>query len=327
MISVVLCHVADGFYGANLYPESNTWLFVIRNICNIFQMPLFCMASGYLFSKAYIDPDGNSKKDRLLRQIKNLLSIYILWCLIMGIFKIVLNSMVNYEISPVDLLLIWFKPIGVYWYLYVLMGLYLIFANRNKLKANNTIIIIALTIISLLASALVNKEGYLFAFRRIGYFGVIFYLGMLLNRDEYKKPLTIAGVALAIISIILSIVFWNTGQEIYHIPAVNLITAVGFSLGIILIFQLISEKMNFKILTLVGRNSLDVYLLHVFLAAGCRMVISKVHGLSVWMSIITVFVISLFVPILIGIVARKINVYDLFFKPYGFVEKHRKQAE
>lgn len=112
MISVVLCHVVSGLYEANLYPEANTVLYAIRNVCNIFPMPLFCMTSGYLYSKAYMYDKG---KERLLRQIKNLLSIYILWCWIMGLFKIAMSGSVNFEVRPIDLALIWFKPIGVYW--------------------------------------------------------------------------------------------------------------------------------------------------------------------------------------------------------------------
>lgn len=323
MISVVLCHVVSGLYEADLYPNSNDFLYAIRNICNIFQMPLFCMVSGYLYDKAYIDKEGLIKKERLLRQIKSLLSIYVLWCLIMGVFKICMSGSVNFEVKPLDLALIWFKPIGVYWYLYVLVGLYVLFALRNKVKVNDVIILVFLFVVGLVASLLVNNEGSLFAFRRIAYYAIIFYLGTFIDKLD-KKTINIIAIIFGIVAISLTVLFWNQDDEIYHIPIVNLFTAIGYCIAVIALIRSISDKINLSHLSYVGKNSLDIYLLHVFFAAGGRMVINKIGNIQAWISVIGLFVVALYIPLLIGIVLRKLGLYDIFFKPYIFIEKHKK---
>ncbi len=321
MISVVLCHVVDGFYGSNMFPESNNALYMIRNMMNTYQMPLFCMSSGYLFNKAYLTETGEVRQDRVNKQIGNLVSIYVLWCLIMGIFKIILSSSVNNEVYPVDLLLIWFKPIGVYWYLYVLIILYLVFKSKfiNALRKDQ--LLIGLLGLAVVGALLVNHEGYLFAFRRVAYYALIFYIGIIYGKIKNKKYITYIGSWLLISSIILSILFWNNANEIYHIPVINLITAVGFSLGLIVMFDNLKFTDNFKLMPFIGRNSLDIYLLHVFFAAGSRMIIAKLGIANPSACFISVFLIAIFAPILAGIVGRKFGLYDFFFKPYTFLSR------
>lgn len=321
MISVVLCHVVDGLYGANIYPEASEILYTIRNICNIFQMPLFCMASGYLFAKVYIDDDGSIRKGRFNSHVKTLISTYILWCWVMGISKIALNGNVNYEVKPVDLLLIWVKPIGIYWYLYVLIVLYVMFSYRTKIKLNDVWIFNILLVLGIIASLFVNQEGHLYIFRRILYYAFIFYIGILLTKIK-TRTLYIVSCLLSIVSVNLTVIFWNSNIEIYHIPIVNLVTAIGYSLIIIVLTQIVSDNLDLN--NYIGKNSLDIYLLHVFFAAGGRMVVCKLGNIQPWFSIIFLFFTSLFIPLLIGFLLRKINAYDLIFKPYIFYKKRKR---
>lgn len=321
MVSVVLCHVVSGLYESNLFPESNTWLFAIRNLCNIFQMPLFCMASGYLFSKAYISAGGGVKRDRIKRQLLSLLSIYVLWCLLMGTFKILLSGKVNYEVRPIDLFLIWCKPIGVYWYLYVLIVLYLLFSFRQRIELRDRTIFIILLIISCCSTFFVENEGFFYVFRRIAYFGVFFFIGILLQEDNYNGGYQKISGVLTIMALILTFVFWSDEKEIYHIPIICLITALGFCFAIMFFFKNISDQLSPGILQIIGKNSLDIYLLHVFWAAGGRIFLRKYGFSNALITTIILFLISLFVPIILGIIARKLHVYDIFFKPYAFIEK------
>lgn len=326
MISVVLCHVVDGLYGANTYPEVNEILYIIRNICNIFQMPLFCIASGYLFEYIYFDKDGELKKNRFIRHVKTFVSIYILWCWVMGVFKIALSGKVNYEVKPADLLLIWIKPIGVYWYLYVLIALYIMFSLiEQKIKLNDIwggVIFGIFSILGIIASLFANHEGDLFIFRRISYYALFFYFGILLTKIEDKVLYTISLVS-SVAAVILTAIFWNSNVEIYHIPIVNLVTAIGYCLIVIVLMQMASDHLS--IIGYIGKNSLEIYLLHVFFAAGGRMVISKMGSIPPVFGVVCLFILSLLTPLLIGILLRKINIYDLAFKPYVFVEKARKR--
>lgn len=68
MICVVLCHVVNGFNSAQIYPASGKMMYSIQNTLNLFQMALFCIASGYVFSMVYLDDNMIPAKERIKKQ-------------------------------------------------------------------------------------------------------------------------------------------------------------------------------------------------------------------------------------------------------------------
>lgn len=187
----------------------------------------------------------------------------------------------------------------------------------RRMKINDALLLALLLAVGFASSIFVNHEGDLFAFRRIAYYAAVFYIGILMDGIELKKANILTAI-LTVISVTLTGIFWDSGKEIYHIPIVNLITAIGFSLIIVIVFQKISDNVDLKLIPYIGKYSLDVYLLHIFFAAGGRMIINKLSGISVWICVPGLFIIALFLPLLAGIISRRIGVYDLFFKPYAF---------
>ena len=53
------------------------------------------------------------------------------------------------------------------------------------------------------------------------------------------------------------------------------------------------------------------------------MLLARMCWIPIWFGIIGTFVISLFIPLLVGMLARRIGAYDIMFKPYYFIEKKR----
>lgn len=121
MLSVVICHVVNGYLTAGVFNASQSVLYAVQNITNTFQMALFCVMSGYLFAKAYIDDYTKVKEEKVKIQVLNLTLLYVIWCWILGIFKILLSGSVNHEVKVIDLLMIWCRPIGVFWWLLCLL--------------------------------------------------------------------------------------------------------------------------------------------------------------------------------------------------------------
>lgn len=70
---------------------------------NSYQMPLFFTMSGFLFSKAYIQKNGQLKLTNIKNQIINLVLLYVILCWVMGIFKIILSGYVNNEVNSINL--------------------------------------------------------------------------------------------------------------------------------------------------------------------------------------------------------------------------------
>lgn len=330
MFSVVLCHVVNGYSASGVFADSNALLYGIQNIANSFQMPLFCIVSGFLFYKAYMDKEGNIKKDRIKRHIYDLISTYVLWCLIMGGFKILLSRQVNNEVTVKDLLLIWCRPIGVYWYLYVLIFLYLIFMSKKIKGMKDKYQFIIFSVAGVVGSIMTDDflEGCFFI-RRILYYLPVFFLGIMLSKGYLKNLKKRMEIVVGIYSVLLIIIFWNSDLEIYHIPFVNLLVAIGMSVFIICLFNRITTLGSLKFLSVLGKNSLEIYILHVFFTAGSRMVIEKLNLTNVYICILCTLVTSLFLPIVIGLVARKIGVYAWIFKPYSaiYTIRHKRLKE
>lgn len=127
-LCVVLGHVVNGYLDAGAYPEASTLLYRVFNFVYAFHMPLFLTISGFVFRKAYFDEKGFAKRYRIKRQIINLLWNYVTFSLAYGLVKILFGRWINQDVSFSDLLLIWCKPIDLYWYLYDLMIYYLLFS-------------------------------------------------------------------------------------------------------------------------------------------------------------------------------------------------------
>lgn len=322
MFSVVLCHVVNGYYSASIFPELEPVLYGIQNIANSFQMALFCMASGFLFHSAYCKEGGELKKEKVKKQILTLLSIYILWCIIMGIFKIVLSGHVNNETQLQDLFFIWCRPIGVYWYLFVLIILYLIFWNEKIRMLEDKYAFPIFGIIGLLGSALPDDflGGY-FLIRRVMYYSLVFYLGIQISKRLIKYLNQSKSLVCGISGGGLIFLFWESEKEIYHIPIINLITALLVCFCVFGFFSSSNLLGKSKLLCALGKNSLDIYLLHVFFTAGIRMLVQKLQFTNAVASILLTLIMALFLPVCVGYLLKKIHLYSLFFKPYLAIQK------
>ena len=151
----------------------------------------------------------------------------------------------------------------------------------------------------------------------------------MLSKGYLKNLKKRMEIVVGIYSVLLIIIFWNSDLEIYHIPFVNLLVAIGMSVFIICLFNRITTLGSLKFLSVLGKNSLEIYILHVFFTAGSRMVIEKLNLTNVYICILCTLVTSLFLPIVIGLVARKIGVYAWIFKPYSaiYTIRHKRLKE
>ena len=97
-----------------------------------FAVPLFFTVTGYFLldshgkvTRARILPETEKKKT-FWSQIINLTWIYVLFSVTLWIFKMIFSDNVNTQFGVRDLLMIPIKPLGEFWYIYVLIFIYLI---------------------------------------------------------------------------------------------------------------------------------------------------------------------------------------------------------
>ena len=310
MICVVLGHIADGYMNAGMFPENKQFLHNLFNGCYMFHMALFFALSGMSFQMAYGSSlsGGGAEQRRIRRQIINLTLLYVLYCILNWVFKVMLPEYVNHKANTLDIILIWGKPIYPYWYFYVLIIFYLVFYKGSIcriLRMNQIAVIVVLFIVSAI-SGFVNVNGW-FELNHILHDAFFFYLGIMYTERQTRrffKP------------VIIGILF---------LPIVNTIVATGIVVGIIYLFSHIEIANRKGLYNYLGKHSLEIYVIHCFLTAGNRVLFAKLGIANVYVSIILNMTLSISGSLFFSYITRKLQVYNLFFRPYRLFEKEGRQ--
>ncbi len=325
ILCVVLGHIADGYLDGNTFPESSYMLYCIYNVIYAFHMPLFMMISGFVYCTAYFDDSGLPNQKRIHRQILNLVAVYFIFSIPFGLFKVACGRLVNKGVNIKDVLMVWAKPITPYWYLYALIGLYLIFSIKKINLFDESICIAILLCVSLVSSFIHFKY---FALTNIMYYSIFFYIGMLYKKNKSLNSGWLV-VALFVFSVVLMAMFWDkaydTGTAIGYLPIAKLFVALGIILAIWFVFEHIGFLSNNSLLKLCGKYSLEIYVIHCVFTAGFRTIFPKIGITNVYLSIIFNFIISTAIPILFSILCKKLNIHGLFFKPVTYITNLKKQ--
>ncbi len=321
ILCVVLGHIADGYLSAGLYPKSDGLLYGIYNVIYSFHMSLFMSISGYLYYTAYFGPEGDPDRKRIRFQILNQMCVYVVFSILWGgsriLIKLLGSGFMNKETSLTELLLIWVKPIDLYWYLYVLIIFYILFSVKGLIKQNRWMVLGLLAIIAL-AGQFINIEW--FSINRILYYAFFFYIGIVGAR--YKDWIIGNGFLTFlsfITAILLSVFCWNwdlnRSKCINDIWGVNIVVALGTMLTCWYFFRNCRLSEN-RLLKICGKYSLEIYVVHCFFTAGLRTVLYRLGISNIFINIAINLTVSTAVPVLSAVVSYKWGIHDMFFRPY-----------
>ena len=121
ILIVVIGHCAADSLASHTYVDYAKWIQMIADAIYSFHMPFFFMVSGYVF---YLTKSYRKWKEK----VRDFTIVYVIWCTLMWLSKYLMNGDVNHPVTIIDLFSIVYKPIMVYWYLYVLILFYAIFS-------------------------------------------------------------------------------------------------------------------------------------------------------------------------------------------------------
>lgn len=328
IVCVVLGHIGNGYMWGENADEA---YFFIYNITNAFHMALFMLLSGFVFSRAYCAaPDGTVSFKKVFQQVLNLSIIYILWSLILGFSKLFLGSYVNEPVSLTDIIMIPVKPIQLYWYIFVLIIFYVIFAYIRKIKVNIWLLL-AITLILCIASHFIPQH-LIFDVKRLLYYSFFFTFGMMLEiqkgRAQSKTVRIFAGISATVLVMLAGtfyFIFWDRDIFLHDRFIVNIVIALGVSIAACFIFDKVSIIGNSRPLGYLGRHSLEIYLIHTFVISAVRALYSRIGVYDTAINLITCLILAVAVPLLISIIFRKIRIYDIFFSPVSLFKKTTKK--
>lgn len=181
ILLVVLGHIADSYLRTGLFLEKSIFLQTMYEFIYAFHMPLFFALSGYVFYEVYL-VYREIRQERFQKQCANIIWNYFIFSLLQWIMKRFFIADVNMPFTIRDLMLLFIKPMGLYWYLYVLLFLYFICWKLNLPNGDrkrDTKVFIGIIFISLGSTVFFNMTNLniVFPIRNILYYIVFFYLG------------------------------------------------------------------------------------------------------------------------------------------------------
>jgi fucose 4-O-acetylase-like acetyltransferase len=316
MLCVVLGHVVDGYIKSNMFPAQNHQMTVIYNGIYSFHMALFFVISGMLFSHSYLT--GTVDKSRMKTKILNFVGTYLIFSIVMGMFKMLFSGYVNNQVSVWDLLLIPVKAIYLYWYLYVLIVFYIFFSVVNTeflLNKHNVFMVVGL-LLSVIAIQF-NVTNW-FELRFICYYFVFFCIGIFIEKQVFKENRNI--IKLVAVGGMFLLVCLSYRLGLYSVYKV--LVALTISGMFLYIFKNVSLLSKIRPLLSCGKHCMEIYVFHCFFTAGLRPVF-KVLGLtsSCIVSVILNMILSVLGSIIIALICKKIHIYDLLFTPYSFLKR------
>ena len=315
-ILVVLGHLIQSLQKSNIDNFENITSF-INWFIYLFHMPLFFVASGYLYELKKKGFSLKQYKGFIIKKIINLgipyLTFYLAYVLINMIFASSVNSPkgINEIIGIVN------NPMPPYWFLYALLSIFIFIPLLEKLLKNKKNLIFILLLCLKVLSVFINTNIYLID----SFFenAVYFYLGSILKVVfEKKRNINTNNILYSFfaifIYIIISIVFYlnidNIGYNLSEI--IKIAFAIFAVLICINIFRKIKTNFIFENLK---NYTFQIYLLHTIFAAGFRIVLLKVGISNYAIHFIIGLIASIVIPIIVGKICEKTKYLNFFFYP------------
>ena len=239
-------------------------------LCRI-AVPIFIMCTGYLMCTKEL-----KGKDIL----KKILKVFIPLFLLSGFIYFLQHKTIdflflqNFIATPI---------IEPFWYIYMLIGLYLIMPFLNHITKNASIkehiFLISVILIIPALLKLFSLEFSTYWFLAIPTYSIGYYLmGSLFYKiHDQIKYAKLSGILFFILYIIGIIFYTNDHLELYNIDSLLLISMSILFMNCILGFKI---KHQHKFLTLISANSLYIYLFHPLLQ-------NKIYELSIFQNLLS----------------------------------------
>lgn len=228
--AVIMIHSSSTYVIENL-GSLNFWIGNIFDGLARIGVPLFVMVSGALM----LDEKYDFSAQKLIEHIKKMIIFFIFWsCFYCVIFKIIIPLTENANISCVDILVNLVSGEYHLWFVYLIIGLYLIvpllrlWVNKNNKKYVEYFIVLSLIftyILPQIVSIAVNFCGLFWALntildnylslKYIGGFTTYFILGWYLNNYDIKNKKNVYALGLISLAITIFgtyILSYNTGK-------------------------------------------------------------------------------------------------------------------
>lgn len=314
IILVVFGHAVQGIVDSNKLSLSTEYssIFITKSVIYSFHMPVFFMISGFFLTKWI-------KNDRVLalkQKFRRLVYPYFIWSFITAMFMQLASSFTNNGLGLIDFLKSPIVPFSQYWFLYLLFFFHLVYFVSDKILRDQSIKFLFIISILLFCFGLFLPNFWVVSdFSKYFLFFITgSYLLPYIKKITNVNQMQLIAICIMFVTVnCINLVLLNTKYIIYYFFLVT--SAVGF-LFLFAISIYISQKSLIlkKFLSYVGKNSMQIYVMHLIPVAGFRIILQKaMPSINPWGLIFLLTILSL-ILCLIGIKAiNKLKLQKILF--------------
>lgn len=293
-----------------------------------FHVPLFFVCSGFLYQatapcdwgiKKHI---GNIKKKAIALGVP-----YVTFSSITLLLKNVFSEEVNNAATPfLKTLLV--EPIAPYWYLYTLFLLFCLIPPAVGIRKQKTLIemcVLTCIIKVLYVVWLSDKAPIPDSIAKVMTSALWFCMGMTIAEFPFKKNKifsVVAGGSIILACFFSYFVYWRPNES----KLIQFCFASVFTIAITYLFQSKEQYDSNGLVRYSVRYFMPVYVLHTIAAAGVRTILLKIGITSGVLHFIIGCGVSVFIPIVIYMIAEKHWWLLFWFEPIKAL-KMRKQKK
>lgn len=319
IVAIVLGHVERGLTSALLMPFETAM--TLDRVLYLFHLSTFAYLSG-LFVRRSVERDG--PRQVMLRRTTLMVWLYLLWTVIQGATRVAASSVSNTAITVGDVLRIW-VPEGQLWFLPWLIAVtgVAVITRPWRGGAAGGFVLAAAAVLAVVVWGF--EPGYAFT---LGWALLLpFLIGCVVTQSRHtvlaRNMVPVVGAAVLGTGILLWIGLTTdatpptSGGDMRTAETVaqGVLGCLAGTVAILAWAALLSRSPAARVLSAVGRRSLEIFLAHIVVTAGTRIVLVKLEVTDVWVHVMAGTVLGLLVPIGFAVVAERLGWTWLFGLP------------
>lgn len=272
ILLVVYGHVARGLVNGGV-PLDRAWFTALDTAIYAFHMPLFFLLSGWFFVGSLT---RRGPRDYLATRVATVLYPYVLWSLLQGGIELLLSRWTSQPLALADVLALGWAPRAQFWFLYALFLISLIAlvmcARHPKAGVGALVLTGALLLAAQprdwpMPAALVASH--------LLHFAVGAWLGARRDTPATVSRIALSGVLVGAGALLALQPLGAEWPKLLRLAAALLGVALVAGLALALAARGWGHR-----LAALGRASMAVFLAHILVASGTRIVLVKVLGIT-----------------------------------------------